>query len=312
MWMWTALWMQTVAQAGSGPWVIGEGQGSVYIGAEAQRLTKLAIVVDGERSVIPVGEGLSSLAVKGIAAVGLTRRFELQASVPYWRVQANRPDAQLCVDLGLGACRTTSTLGIIELRGKGLLVDEFFGGPFSFALGTEVRVGDFTAATRERITNVGEGGLDTGVFVSMGRTGAVGSEGYWSGYLELLARYRFPLTRSFPDNLGTPVPGSEFTGTAEFLVGPARRVAFGPIATSQWRPFGVDWGDTVLTDVDRLGALRVFNARVGGTIVIRGPFDLAASATVLQTVVAVNNPTDVLSVSAGLQTLIGKRNRNDG
>lgn len=312
MWGPTVAVMISPALAGSGPWVVGEGQASIYVGAETQRLTRLAITVDGERDVIDVGQGVSALGAKAIATVGLTPHLELQGSVPWWRVQANRPDEALCTDLGLGACRTTSTLGIIELRGKGLLLDELFGAPVSLALGTEVRSGDFTAPTRERITNAGEGNLDTGAFLSVGRTSSLGQEGYWSGYLEILSRYRFPLTRDYPSSQGgLRVPGSEFAAVSEIVISPARRVAVGPVGTTLWRPYGLDWGQIDLADPDRLGALRIFNARVGGTLVIRGPSDLTASFTVLQTVAAVNNPTDVLSVSAGLQTTLKRREHGE-
>jgi hypothetical protein len=305
--MWA--WVVTAAMAGSGPWVVGEGQGSVYVGAEAQRLTRLAITVGGERQLIDVGEGLSAVGVKAIATVGLTPHFELQAVAPYWRVQANRPDAELCTALGLGACRTTSTLGVLELRGKGLLLDELYGAPVSLALGAELRSGDFTASTRERITNVGEGGLDTGAFASVGRSGALG-DGYWSGFVEVLGRYRFPLTQDYPSPNGPmPAPASELASCAEVVLGPGRRFAFGPVGNALWRPGGLDWGQIDLGDPDRLGALRVLNVRVGGVFVVRGPRDVTASLSVLRTVAAMNNPTDILSISAGIQTQLRRRPR---
>lgn len=311
-----ALLLQTPAHAGSGPWVIGEGLGTVYVGLESQRLNRLAITVDGDRSVIDVGEGLSTIGVKAIGTLGLTPRIEIQAQVPFWHVQANRPDSQLCTDIGAAvgreACETTTSFGILEFRGKGLLLDEFFGAPFSLAIGPEFRWGELTQSTRERITNVGEGGLDAGGFVSIGRTGAIGDRGYWSGYLELVGRYRFPLRDTFPASLGDRnVPGSEFGATAEWIVAPRTRIAFGPLVTTLWRPFGVDWGDTDLTDPDRLGALRVFSLRAGGTVAVRGPRNAVATLTVLRTVYAENNPTDVLSVNVGVQTLLTPRRRSD-
>lgn len=302
----------STALAGSGPWVVGEGQGTVYVGIESQRLTRLAIIDNGVRDVVDVGEGIVTFGVKAVGTVGLTRRVELQGVLPYYRVQATRPDHPLCLDLGASvgreACETTSSLGVIELRGKVLLVDEFFGGPLSLAVGPELRSGAFTLATRERITNVGEGDLDAGGFVSLGRTGALGEQGYWSAYVELLGRYRFPVRRVFPDSLGgRPVPGPELSAVAEWIVAPSRRVAFGPAASSLLRPLGFDWGEVDLSDPDRFGALRVFHVRVGGTLAVRGPRDVVLTATVLRTVFAQNNPTDVLSISAGLQTVLHPR-----
>ncbi|MEM6928552.1 MAG: hypothetical protein AAF602_16570 [Myxococcota bacterium] len=299
------------AVAGSGPWVVGEGNTSVYVGGETQRLSRLAITVDGERSVVDVGEGISSFGLKGIVTVGLTPHVELEGVLPWWRVQANRPDATLCGDIGLGACRTTTTVGVLEFRAKVLLLDELFGAPLSLAIGPEVRAGDFTLNTRERLTNAGEGGLDTGGFVSIGRTGSLRRGGYWSGFLDLLGRYRFPNTRTFPGLEGTlAVPGPEVGANAEYVIG-NRRVVVGPVATVLWRITGRDWGDIDLTDPDRFAALRVFNARVGATAVVRGAKSFSASLTVLRTVAARNNPSDVFSISAGLQTLVQRR-RDDG
>ncbi len=308
------LTLPSPALAGSGPWVVGERQSTLFVGVESQRLNKLAITAEGERSVIDVGEGLSSFVAKAIGTVGVGPRFELQGTVPYWRVQANRPNVPLCTALGAEAgreaCETTTGLGILELRAKGLLVDEFVAGPFSLAVGAELRFGDFTTGTRDRLTNLGEGGLDTGGFVALGRTGPLGGSGYWSAFLELLGRYRFPLTRDFPPRLGDrSVPGSEFAAIGECVFSPGGRVAFGPSVSALWRPFGVDWGDLDLTDVDRLGALRVFNARAGGTFAVRGPKNLVATATILHTVWAINNPSNVLSIGAGVQAQLGPSRR---
>lgn len=312
--MWFALTvLQATAVAGSGPWVVGEGNTSVYVGAESQRLTRLAIQVDGNRDVVDVGEGLSSFGLKGIVTVGITPRFELQGIVPWWRIQANRPDAELCLTLGLDACETTTTVGVLEFRGKVLLLDELFGAPLSVAVGSEVRVGDFTMPTRERITNAGEGGLDNGWFLTVGRTGRLGEgKGYWSGFVDVLGRYRFPNTRTYPNFEGDlAVPGSELGASAEVVFG-TPRVVVGPVATMLWRPGGLDWDAIDLSDRDRLAALRVLNVRVGGTAVVRGPRSLSASFTVLRTVVSRNNPSDVLSIGAGIQTLVKRRRRDDG
>lgn len=307
MWLYLTSFL---AFAGSGPWVVGEGNASIYVGTELQRLERLAIRVDGERQVIDVGEGLSSFGLKGIVSVGITPHLELQGILPWWRVQANRPDAPLCQDLGLNACATTTTVGVLEFRAKVLLLDELFGAPLSIAIGPEVRAGDFTMSTRQRITNAGEGGLDAGGFLTLGRTGRLGEGGFWSGFVDVVGRYRFPNTRRFPNLSGDlAVPGAELGASGEGVFG-SRRVVVGPVVTVLWRPGGLDWGEVDLTDRDRFAALRVLNARVGGTAIVRGSKAVSASVTVLRTVASRNNPADVLSVTAGIQTLV--RRRNDG
>jgi hypothetical protein len=288
------------ALAGSGPWVVGEGGITVYVGTEAQRLENLAVQVEGERDVVPVGEGLSSFGIKGIGTVGLGSRIDLQLSVPWYRVQTSRPDHPLCAALGLGACRTTQGVGIIETRLKGMALNEFFGAPFSLAVGAELRNGDFTTPTRERITNLGEGSFDLGPFVDVGRTGALG-EGYWSAWIEGQFRYRLPTTRTYPGLEGEGIaPGSEFAASTEWIFGPKTYVAFGPSASAIWRPFGLDWGELDLSDPDRFGALKVAQARVGATAIVRAS-KVTGALSVQRTIFAYNNPTDTLFVSLGLQ-----------
>lgn len=300
------------AEAGSGPWVVGEGRGTLYVGTDAQRFNHLATVVNDERDVIEVDEGVSTFGVKGIGTVGLGRRAELELVVPWYLVQANRTDGDLCRALPLAGCRTTSGIGVLRARAKGVLLDEYFGAPLTLSAVVEVRVGDATAATRERVTNLGEGTLDAGPVVAVGRTGALG-EGFWSAYLEGGFRYRSPNTDAYPQNRGdTVVPGSEITGGAEVLCGPGTRFGVGPTANLLYRPFGLDFGEIDLTDPDRFGALRILQAAAGVTAFARARQDVTASASVQRTIVAVNNPTDIWVVNLGVQFDGGLPGGGDG
>lgn len=288
------------AHAGTGPWVVGAGQSSLYVGVESQRLTKLAITVDDTRDVIDVGQGLSSFGVKGIASLGITDRVEVEAGLPWWSVRANRPDEPVCEALGLEACERVQSVGVLTARTKVLVLDEYFGAPLSMSLGVEARYGDFTADTRARITNVGEGTTDLGPTLALGRVGSLGGERYFSAYVEGGWRYRFPTTRAYPDapagELRAPQP--ETWAQAEALGG-ARWWSLGPSVSFLTRG-GLDWGELDLADPDRLAALGLTTVRAGGTVVVRNPGDLAFSASVLRTVYARNNPTDVLSISLGV------------
>lgn len=299
---WTLVWWVLVqsALAGSGPWVVGEGGFTLYVGTGIQRLSRLAVTVDGERDVVDVGEGISTFAVKGIATVGFGSRVDLQLGVPWYRVQANREDHPFCASVGLDGCDTTQGVGVIESRLKGLLVDEFFGAPLSLSVGAELRSGELTAATRQRVTNLGEGTFDVGPFVDIGRTGGLG-KGYWSAWVEGLYRYRVPMTNTFPENTGSrSVPGSEIGAAGELILGPTTAFGFGPGVSMLWRPDGVDWGDADLADIDRFGALRILTVKAGGTLLFRTQ-SFATALSLQRTVFAVNNPTDTFNVSVGVQ-----------
>ena len=273
MWTLAGLLWSTPALAISGPWVVGEQQLNGYVGVEAQRLERLQVRGDGGEGadVIDVGEGISTLGFKGIVTLGLASRFDLELTVPWYRVSANRVDAEICAALGDNSCRTTTSVGVITARGKALVFDQIAGAPLSLSVSAEGRLGLFTHPTRFRLTNVGEGTQDLGVVVSVGRDGALFSSGYFSVYTDLGFRYRFPNTRSYPNFEGdVAAPSEEYFGQAELLLSPQFRFGFGPTVAGFIRPRGVDFLDADLTDVDRLAALRVGALRVGGTMVVRG------------------------------------------
>ena len=296
----TLLLGASLALAGSGPWVVGNGKASLYVGAESQRITRLAVTVDGNNDVIDVAQGISSFGVKGIATLGITNRVEVEVGIPWWSVRANRTDDPLCDALGLEACEPTQTVGVLTARSKVLLLDEYFGSPLSLSLGGELRYGDFTAPTRARITNAGEGTTDIGPYVSVGRVGSFRGKGYVSGFVESGWRYRFPTTRAFPDadQGDQPAPLPETWVALEALAGPSNRVYFGPVFTFLYRD-GLDWGEVDLTDPDRLAALRVLTARLGGSVVVHNGGNLSLVATALQTIAKRNNP-NTLSVNLGV------------
>lgn len=294
-------WVAASAWAGSGPWVVGSDQVTLFLGTEAQRIGHLAVqTAPGERDVIDVAEGVSKFGTKAIGTFGLGNRFDVEATVPWYHVETPRTDHPLCVTLALGACRTTEGVGVLDARIKGLAADEYLGAPLSFALGADVRFGQFTAGTRQRVTNLGEGTFDAGPFAVLGRTGGLGA-GYWSGWLEAGYRYRVPNTRSYPQlDGGRAAPGSEFTASTELILSPRSMFGLGPNVTGLWRPFGLDFYEVDLTDPDRFAALRVGNVRVGATAVVRGRSAVFA-ASFLQTVYGYNNPTDTFVVNLGLQ-----------
>jgi len=294
----------SVAHGGSGPWVVGAGSTSLFAALESQRLTVLSTQTADGPVDVDVGEGLSAQGFKVVGTYGIQSRAEVELAVPWYRVYANRADAEVCALLGLGACQTTQGVGLIEARLKGLVLDELYGAPVSLSVSLASRYGAFTAPDRERITNLGEGTFDLGPEVAVGRSSALPGKGDWSAYLQLGWRHRFANTDNFPD-LSTPVPSSEFYGETELLVSPgAGLVGFGPAVSGLWRPGGLDWYELEaaggLADIDRFSALKIYNVRVGGELLLRGRSGMTLTTSVLRTVAARNNPTDAFVFSIGL------------
>jgi hypothetical protein len=295
-----------IAAAGSGPWVVGTGSRDIFVALESQRLTELEIQTGANKSeVIDVGEGLSTLGAKAIVTYGLRPRMDLSVSLPWYRVQANRADHELCDALGLGACRTTQGIGLIEVSGKGLLLDELYGSPLSLSIGGQARMGSFTAPERARITNIGEGTFDIGPTMAIGRSVSTGG-GYSSIMVEGGYRYRFSNTDSYPGFKGG-APSGEAFGNSYILWAPSNWLAMGPMASGLWRPDGLDWYEIDLGDIDRFSVLRISSVMVGGMVTVRTPNltesssdNLAVIFSVLRTVAERNNPTDVTVFSVGL------------
>ena len=292
-----ALLVQPSALAGNGPWVIGQGQLDLYTGMDSQRINTLAISTGtyATDDLITVDEGISKLTGKAILTYGLLSNTEIDLAVPWSYVRANRTDGPVCTSLGLDACDTTRGLGIISAHVRYNPLNEVYGAPLSLTVGVEARAGDLTAPTRARITNLGEGTFDLGPLLSVGHSGGLGKGGYWYGLLDAGWRYRFPLVKDD----GTRIPGSEWSGEADWIAVPRGVVGFGPSVLWFWRPEGVDFEQTDVTDIDRFSALRVVSLQGGGKVTVRSSKNVTLSMSGFYTIYAENNPS-VLSISAGL------------
>jgi hypothetical protein len=299
------LLLASPASAGSGPWTLSGGDVSAYVGTEYERFGHLASSTGSYApEVVPVDNGVETVGAQLIVGYGVRDRIDVELQIPYLQVAANRDDGPLCTTIGLDGCDSTRGFGALTAVVKGLVVDELAGPPVSVAVGAELRLGLNTAATRARVTNLGEGTTDVGPFVAIGRSGALG-KGYWSGYLTGGWRYRFPNTE-----VGDrPVPGSEIHADLEWLGGARPWWSIGPAVSLLWRPEGVDIEALDFGDTDRFGELRVFNLLAGGKLIIRSSQHTSLALGVLGTTYAVNNPTDKIIVSAGLSGQLPTRRR---
>lgn len=308
----SALVWPCVAVAGGGPWVLGRGDQSLYVGLDSQRISKLTVTGDSGVSVVDVDARITTFSAKAALAYGIGTRVEVEGWLPWSRSWVARDDLFPCGGLGLGECRTTEGVGVIEARVKALLVDELVGAPLSVSGGLHARFGGLTHATRARLTNLGEGTTDLGGFVSVGRIGGLG-RGYWSGHADASGFYRIPNTRTYPQADGSrAAPGGDFLFNSDLLLTPTAgyEVSFGPTVSVFWRPFGVNWDEVDFSDPDRFAALRVLSPRVGGKLIVRDGAKVAFSLSALQTVAPVNNPSPfTVSVGVSINSLFSREDR---
>lgn len=303
---WIALWIGS-ALAG-GPWVASPGAANVYVGTDLQRIERLA---DSRSNLDPdgltaVGQGLSKLYVKGLLSYGVAPHTDVTVELPVGWVRSNRPDDPLCDALGGDSCAETKGLAPIVIRARRQLLDELYGAPLSLSVGVEVRHGLPTAATRKRLTNLGEGTDDFGLVLSAGRSGGLGSKGYYYVFGDVFGRYRLPSTRAG----GVAVPGAELGGELDFVAVPDGRVGIGPALLVFGRPSGVDFEQIDLADPDRFGALRVVNLAAGVKAQVGTVGGATLNLSVFQSFYVVNNPL-VFSCGLGVSWVDPFRHRRD-
>ncbi len=292
-------WLASTASAGGGPWVQHTEQASVYLGTESQKFEQF-ILSDGnfgDTEPVQVDDGISKILVKAIVTYGLTPRSEVELSVPYGDVRANRDlgSDSVCATLGLDACAPNQGLAPITVRAKMNFLEQAYGPPVSASAGIELRYEHHTLAERAQLTSLGEGTFDAGIVLSAGRSSSLPGSGYYYTYLEALGRYRVPTTTL----KGTSSPGSELQLIGDLVVVPDGRIGFGPTIVMFDRPVGLDFEETILTDVDRFAALRVRNYQAGAKLTLSASPKASASLSVLRSLYAVNNPL-ITGVSFGL------------
>ncbi len=289
------------AFAGAGPWVPGEGQLHLYAGLDVQRFTRLN--AEGLDGAVRIGEGVSTVGGVLDLSYGLGSGLEAELILPVQHAYVHRPDTGPCVDFGDDVCAPTTTIGVIDIRLKGVLLDEFHGAPLSLAIGGVMRIGAFTFDTRHRFTNAGEGTTDVGARLSVGRSIAVGGgHAVFSGDVQAL--YRFPNVERFPlPDGGLAIPGPEAAASGDLLFAPGASFAFGPAVQWARRLTGLDVAEmlgTAATDPDRFASLHYGVVRTGGKLILQNDSYDAISIAVLRTVYARNNPSDTWSFGVGV------------
>lgn len=285
------------AKAGTGPWTLSGDDASVYVGGEYRTFARIVGgdgSVDGESTALPTP--IRFVTVQGIVSYGLLDPLEVELAVPWVLGTAARADAAGCSDLGQRACATTSGLGSIQARAKIRLLDEVERAPLSLAIGAHVRVGDAAHDVRARLTTPTEGQTDLGGFLALGRSGSFGGTTVsYSAWAE--AGYLHRLPNATLSDQG--VPGDEWGGAAELLVGVGPVVSLGPDLAFSTRS-GLDLAAVDMADPDRFAALAVTSVVAGGKLLVRSDHLWTFVVGVSGTVYAENNPPDTVSFSVGL------------
>lgn len=290
--MWALLAVKA-ALAGDGPWTLGPGEHNAFLGYDYYRYGHL----DAGGHEAPLPTGLTASGLTGVGTFGVRDGVEVELKLPYERVRANDPDAEGCVtDRPEDWCRTTAGLGDLGGQLKLRALNELYGPPVTLAINLGFRSGEAYAARRGRLTTLGDGQTDVGLGLSSGRTDVLG-QGWYRASADLWYWRRFANATEGDQK----IPADELSGAVAALFSLWPSFAFGPAAHGFWRLGGVDVAQADFNDLDVWASLDARQVQVGGKLGVyssgRGP---TVSLTVLRTVLAHNNPSDTLVISAGL------------
>lgn len=293
------MWWVAMAAAGSGPWVPGSGVGTLYLGVDGERFERVkAIQADGAET-LELADGITTLTIGGLVSYGFGARFEADLYVPYRSIDATTTTGGVCEELPNEPCRATRTLGVIEARMKGLVLDELSGAPLSVAIGGVLHLGTRTKSTRHRLTNAGEGTIDIGPRLAVGRSGGLGS-GYYTISGDFHWVYRIPNTAVETADGDILAPGSEFAGSIDAIASSSGAVGAGLYTAGLWRPSGYDFADLAIDNTDRFAALRVANVHGGAKLFVRDAHDHVLVLSIGHTLYGRNNPIDRWTFGAGV------------
>lgn len=284
-----------IASAGGGPWTLNPREHNVYVGFDHFRYETYRGSTSTQRT---VASPIAATAVGGSWTIGLANDLEFEVRAPIEFVRVTDPNAEGCItDRPEDFCETSLNVGDLYGAVKWRFVDELYRSPVSMALVMSMRSGEFYAPERGRLTSLGDGTTDIGLGLSIGKTASVG-RGWYTASADVRYHYRFPNTGGF---FGEKVPTDELEFSAEGLWAFHPRFAVGPAVFGFTRMGGADFDDIDFFDEDGFASLAGTQLKAGAKLAIFGTDGgPTVSFTVARTFYARNNPTDTLSVSAGI------------
>ncbi len=280
-----------VARAGSGPWSLSPDDLSLYVGGGYTRWNTIAMGDPSNRQRVDAPVTRSALTFLGTYGLVHGTEFELGTSAAWAGVNAEADT--LCEPSAL--CETSAGFTPVRARLKARLLDELVA-PLTVAAGVELRFGDFTAPGRSRLTALGDGQSDFGLFASAGRGGALGSAWSYGTYAEITGRRRLALTTV----RGIKVPPDEIASEGEFLLYPTPNLSLGPAWDAVHALGGLDLGALPMDHPEVFTSLAVTSVKVGGKLNVRSTDNVTVSLSAFGTAYARNNPTDFFTVSVGV------------
>ena len=263
------------ALAGGGPWTLPAGARNLYVGTTQSRFSEIA----GDMGPTDVG-AVQATTLQAIGTVGLLEGMEVELAVPWTRANHLEPSADPCDSVWRPSdfCTSSASLAPLQATLKGRLMDEGALQPVTLSAALSLRAGNTTAQYRDRLTATGDGQTDLGALLSVGRTGQVGSDGFYR--LALTGGYYYRTALASPE--GTKVPADQVELTVGGVVAPIRQVGLGPLVTGFHRLGGIDLSELKPDDPNGFPSLAASQVKAGGELWISGANDITLAISALR------------------------------
>lgn len=253
-----------------------KGALTVYQSLGFSQWSKYRVRGDSDSIPNPVQRAISQTSL----GYGVSQNLDIQLTLPVLHSM-------------FGDSEPVSGVGFAELSSKIMLLQEGTS-PITLSFKPAIRIGSFHASSRGKFHNIGEGTIDLGAGIALGRFEYLDMGFYW---FDAGIRYWYRIPSSF-DLSVPPAPDVTF----DLNVGYSFHPSFGLGITAEGiqRLGGQDYPTTTVDDDDQWAALQITQLKAGGRLSYYATEKITIDLIGLVSVFAINNPTDEVYVGLGL------------
>ena len=264
------------AAKGEYPSPTPKGAISVYQSVGFSQWSKYRIRSSEDDLPTPIGTGVAQTHI----GYGILPNMDIHASLPLLYSTFGDQDP-------------VAGVGFITLGSKILLLQEG-NDPITFSIIPAARIGSFHASSRGKVHNIGEGSIDVGAGVALGRMGYLDTGFYW---FDIGGQFWYRIPSSF--DLADP-PSSDIVYNFNVGYSVLPSIGLGFTVEGVHRLDGQDYPASGISDADQWAALQISQMKLGGKISYFATEKMTLDVVVLRSVFAINNPIDEVYTGLGL------------
>lgn len=266
------------------------GAYNVYLGVSHGKWSQFR--ANGDPSNLPAP--VTDKGVTAYYAVGVSDRMDIGLNIPVQQTSMGEgaPSGEMYA--------STTGLAATSVNSRILIAREGDALPLTISGIGSFRVGSYHAETRDRLTNIGEGSIDFGAGLLLGRVLLAGPGTLW---IEAGGQY----WRRIPASFGTTIdkyPGDDITYSSEVGYSFHPKVGVAAVVDGYQRLSGVDYpalaNDSTIPVEEQWTALRGAQMKAGGKLNFYATEKFTVSSSYLTAVSAVNNPIDERVIGFGV------------